>query len=65
MSLILAVYINFHSVGAGHKFGTTRPAVKDDIRSNTNENASIEKKTPKMNRGGTGEINEVLIMCLI
>jgi len=63
-SPILAVNINFQSVSAGHKYGTTRPADKDDISSNTNENASI-KKGIKMNGGGTDEINEVLIMCLV
>ena len=47
VSTILAVYNNLQSVSAGHKYSTTRPADKDDISSNTNENASIEKRHPK------------------
>jgi hypothetical protein len=50
-SPILAVYIEFRSVSAGHKYGTTRPADKDDISSNTNENASIEKRYPILIQG--------------
>jgi hypothetical protein len=47
VSPILVGYINLQSVSAGHKYGTTRPADKEDIGSNSNENASIEKRHPK------------------
>jgi len=52
MSPILAVYINFQSVSAGHKYGTTRPAVKDDISSKSKENTFIAKKDTQNEQKG-------------